>query len=438
MANDEIKIDVVDENDTEEEIAAKEEKAEESAKTEQIEDSNNLSEKESPQKEDSDSDADDQNAKKEPPIKDKNGKTKTKFWHDPKKRLIFIISVGLFLILCFGIGLYFLFDEKPVAKNTDTSKKVEEIVKPELFESPINGVMTEKANSEKHPLAVVIENHPDARPQSGLAQADIVYEAIAEGGITRFMAIYGTLEAEKAGPVRSARTFFVDWAHGYNAYLAHVGGNMDALDKIRAEKTFDLDQFAYPASYWREYSAGLATEHTMYTNTVKLREQAAKNGYSTANNFNLWKFKDDPTTDEQKALLPESQNVNVDFSSSEYKVGFAYDKATNSYKRSLAGKSHNDKLTKAQLNPKNIIVMTVSRKPVVTRINEAGYSMTTVGTGKAQIFLDGKTITGTWKKGSTADRESFYDENGAEVIFNRGQFWICVIPPESSSSVTVS
>ncbi len=366
---------------------------------------------------------------------DKIKENKVGFFQNPKKRLILIISIGLFLIISFGIGLYFLLSEDPVVKtNIEITKKKQEAPKAELFESPINGILTEKTIAEKHPLAVVIENHPDARPQSGLAQSDIVYEAIAEGGITRFLSIFGTNEAEKAGPVRSARTFFVDWAHGYNAYLAHVGGNMDALDKIKAEKTLDLDQFAYPSSYRREYAAGLATEHTMYTSTIKLREQASKNGYSTANNFNLWKFKDDPK-DEEKNLLAENQKINVDFSSPQYLVSFAYDKATNSYKRSLAGKPHNDKLTKAQINPKNIIVMTVKRKPVVTRINEAGYLMTTIGSGKAQIFLDGKSILGTWKKQSEADRESFYDEKGQEIVFNRGQFWICVIPPESTVTV---
>lgn len=361
-------------------------------------------------------------------------KQKISFFKDPKKRLILIISIGLFLITATGIGLYFMLHDTPTqqtASNNDGNKKTEDQPKVELFESPINGLLVAKTDAERHPLAVVVENHPDARPQSGLSQADIVYEAIAEGGITRFLAIFSTKQAEKVGPVRSARTFFVDWAHGYNAYLAHVGGNMDALDKIKAERTFDLDQFAYPSSYWREYAAGLATEHTMYTDTNKLYAQATKNNYSTSNNFNSLKFKDDP----DQATLPESQKITVNFSSAQYDASFVYDKATNSYKRFLAGKAHNDKVTKNQLNPKNVVIMTVKRQAVVTRINEQGYLMTTVGTGKAQIFIDGKKITGTWRKSSASDREIFYDESGQEITFNRGQFWICAIPPESTVKV---
>lgn len=364
-------------------------------------------------------------------LKDK--KEKIAFFKNPKKRLIFIISLGLLLIALSGIGLYFMLHDNlsTAISGGKQTAKTQDQPKVELFESPINGLLVPKADADRHALAVIVENHPDARPQSGLSQADIVYEAIAEGGITRFMAIYSTKQAEKVGPVRSARTFFVDWAHGYNAYLAHVGGNMDALDKIKAERTFDLDQFAYSGPYWREYAAGLATEHTMYTDTNKLYDLASKNGYSTANNFNSLKFKDDP----DQSTLPESQKVTVNFSSAQYEAAFVYEKATNSYKRFIDGKAQNDKLTKAQLNPKNIVVMTVKRQQVVTRINEPGYSMTTVGSGNAKFFLDGKQINGTWKKASTADRELFYDENGQEITFGRGQFWICVIPPESTVKV---
>lgn len=152
-----------------------------------------------------------------------------------------------------------------------------------------------------------------------------------------------------------------------------------------------------------------------------MRKQAADNGYPTANNFTVYKFKDDAT------VLPEAQKITVDFSSVQYKADFVYDKTTNSYKRNLAGVAHKDAVTKEQLNPKNIAIMTVARKQTTTRIGESGYIMTTVGSGKARIFLDGKEIDGTWKKNSTEEREIFYDAAGAEVVFNRGQLWICAI-----------
>lgn len=355
------------------------------------------------------------------------------FFSNPKKRLIFIICLGLLLIAIFGTGMYLLTRETPTV-TTEEKKVVSEETK---YEAVLDGVMTtDKDAAEKHPLGIIVENHPDARPQAGLEQASIVYEAIAEGGITRFLALYGTNEAEKVGPVRSARTYYVDWANGYDAYLAHVGGNIDALDKIAAEKILDLDQFRYPSSYWREKTSGVASEHTMFTSTLKLRGQAQKLNYSTANNFTVYNFTDDPV---DKTVLPDTQKVSVNFSSSsssQYDVAFNYDKTTNSYKRTLAGKNHVDKVSGNQLSPKNIVVMTVQRKPTITRINESGYIMTTVGSGVAKFYINGVETVGTWKKNTKEDREIFYDSSGSEITFGRGQLWICVMSPDGSATAS--
>jgi len=355
------------------------------------------------------------------------------FFANPKKRLIFIIAIGVIAIGLFGTGIYFLTQDKATTllKNNDDAKAgTENETKTALFQAPLDGKMVTKEASERHPLAVIVENHTDARPQSGLDKASIVYEALAEGGITRFMALFGTEEAEKVGPVRSARTYFVDWTHGYSAFFAHVGGNIDALEQINKEKVFDLDQMAYgEPTFWRERIANLATEHTMYTSTIKLREIATKAGYSKANNFSVYKYKDEPSETE-KVTIPETQKITVNFSNPRYNVYFQYDKATNSYKRFLAGTAHNDNITKNQITPKEIVVMTVKSQPTITKINEQGLNMTTIGTGKAKIFLDGKSIDGSWKKDSKADREIFLDGNGKEISFNRGQLWICVVPED--------
>ncbi|OQA04046.1 MAG: putative lipoprotein YerB precursor [bacterium ADurb.Bin400] len=361
------------------------------------------------------------------------------FFANPKKRLIFWITLGIITIALFGLGLYFLTHE-PTNNNTaqqttdsSTPDQTKEL-QPSLYQAPLDGIMASLDSANNHPLAVMIENHTEARPQAGLDKASIVYEAIAEGGITRFMALYGTNSAEKVGPVRSARTYYVDWALGYDAYYAHVGGNINALDQIKADKVLDLDQFAYPASYWRERKAGVSLEHTMYASTIKLREQAENNGYPKANNFNVLRFKDEPTETERLSL-PDSQLISIDYSSPTYNVQFQYDKNTNSYKRLMAGKPHIDQITKDQLSPKNIIVMTLNRKQIVSRDGKAVWEMTTVGSGPAKIFLDGKTINGTWKKSNKGDREIFYDDKGEEITFNRGQFWISVV--HSNNSITI-
>ena len=370
-------------------------------------------------------DIDLQEGDSKPEVKPKKTKKPLKeriseFFKNPKKRLIFEICLGSVLIIIFGVGLYLMTRTGTSTSTTETKKEVAVAPAP-TYPSVLDGVLvTDQAAANKHPLAITVENDPAARPQSGLDKASIIYETVYDpAATTRFLAVFGENEADKVGPVRSARTFFVDWAHGYDAFLGHWGGNADALDQIRKEKTYDLDEFGYTNLYWREGSG--STEHTGYTSTVKLREQAAKNNYSTANNFTEYKFKDDAT------VLPESQKITIDYSSAQYKVDFTYDKASNSYKRSIAGAAHKDAITKEQLSPKNIVIMTVARKQTTTRINESGYTMTTVGTGKARIFMDGKEISGTWKKSAADEREIFYDDAGNEIVFNRGQLWIGIV-----------
>jgi len=352
------------------------------------------------------------------------------FFQNPKKRKILIASVIGLIVIIFGAGFLILtrggkgsVTEVKQSESKDSSNEAK-------YPAILDGVMTDQVSANKHPLAIVVENHPDARPQAGLSKASIVYEAIAEGGITRFLALYGTYESEKVGPVRSARTYFVDWAHGYNAYPAHVGGNIDALDKIAVEKTLDLDQFRYSGPYWRERNNNVATEHTMFTSTFKLRTQAEKNNYSAANNFSVYKFKDDLASENR----PDSQKLTVTFQDTAYQTTFEYDKASDTYKRSMTGSPHKDSINSEQLSPKNIVVMTVQRKATKTRINEDGYNMTTIGNGKAKFFMDGTEFEGTWKKDLAEDREIFYDAGGNEVTFNRGQLWICVIPPDGGSA----
>lgn len=350
------------------------------------------------------------------------------FFKNPKKRLLFEICLGVVLIAIFGLGLYLLTSS---GNSVLTPKEInKEVTPPKItYSSVLDGVMVEdQAAANRHPLAIVVENDQAARPQSGLSKASIVYETVYDpAATTRFLAIFGENTAEKVGPVRSARTFFVDWVHGYDAYFGHWGGNADALDQIKKDKIYDLDEFAYANLYWREGNKSM--EHTGYTSTKNLYEQANKNNYPAVNNFNVYQFKNDGEA------LPESQKISVNFSSAQYKVDFVYNKTTNSYKREIAGSQDVDALTKEQLNPKNIVVMTVARKQTTTRINEPGYTMTTVGSGKASIFMDGKTISGTWKKNSAGEREIFYDEAGNEVVFNRGQLWICVVA--DSKTITV-
>ena len=347
------------------------------------------------------------------------------------KPITIIIIVVLALILGFaGFVIYKRYFAKVKSTSLFNLKKSSVTVVNDL-----DGTKVDPALAKRHPLAVMIENYPDSRPQTGLNRASIVYEAITEGGITRFMAVYGPYDAPKVGPTRSARTYFIDWAAEFKAFYAHVGGNLDALDKIITDNISDLDQFGLgETAYWREPKAGIAIEHTMYTSTDKLYKYAFETKkWQKEGSFTPLKFVE-PTAVEKR---DSGQTITVDFSSASYLVSWKYDKEKNVYLRSLAGSPHKDGLSSEQLSGANIIVQSVERWEAPTSINEPGWAMKTVGTGKALIFSQGKQTTGTWSKTDKSSRTIFKDDKGKEISFTPGGFWIEIVPPDVFDKVKV-
>ncbi len=306
------------------------------------------------------------------------------------------------------------------------------LTKPKLdapkFPSTLDGSLVPEPHNTRHALGVMIENHPDARPQYGLSSASFVYEAIAEGGITRFLAIFGSHDASKVGPVRSARTYYADWCNEYDCYYAHVGGAQDGLAKIRADKIKDLDQFANAKAYKREPRNNVATEHTMFSSTGKLYDLASNKKWGSAlrEDYGVFTFIDDPTS--ASTIAPTHPKISINFSAAPYAVSYDYDVTTNSYKRELAGTAHIDAENNQQIAPKNIIIQHTARSKGE---DERAWTMTTIGSGKAVIYQGGKKIDGTWKKTDKYSRTLFYDANNDKISLYRGSTWIEVVNPGS-------
>ncbi|OGE29347.1 hypothetical protein A2867_03270 [Candidatus Daviesbacteria bacterium RIFCSPHIGHO2_01_FULL_40_11] len=334
---------------------------------------------------------------------------------------------------------------------TPTNALVEDPNEPKTENCPLNGSKhTKKAKEfweKRRPLAVMIENHIEARPQSGIASADVIYEAVAEGGITRFMALfYCNLSDIQVGPVRSARTYFLDWLGEYDALYAHVGGAntpgpADALSQIIKYGVKDLNQFSigFPV-FWRDYQRlghPVATEHTMYSTTQKLWEVGAKRGFLATDsagvkwddNFVPWKFKEDKSGS-------TTTKITVNFWESQpgYQVEWNYEMTTNSYKRKN-GEPHIDLNNKQQLDAK-VVIIQFERE---SNAND-GYPGNvhllygTVGSGKALIFQDGNVVEGKWVKPKRTARTKYVDGTGREIEFNRGQIWIQTVPEGSKVS----
>lgn len=320
---------------------------------------------------------------------------------------------------------------------------------PKTQECPLNGAKystQQEAWWKQHrPLNVMIENHEDARPQSGLSSADVVYEAVAEGGITRFMAVFYCQDGGQVGPVRSARTYFMDFAseYGNSPLYVHVGGaNADgpanALGQINdygwAGKN-DINQFSvgFP-TFWRDYERlghTVATEHTMYSTTEKLWKVATDRGLTNVDDkgvswdkgFIPWKFKDEANTSSRGTKAPS-----YDFwkGYTAYAVKWIYDPASNTYKRTNGGAPHLDKDNNQQIAVKNVVVVFMKE----TNLNDEEHHNLygTKGSGKTVFFMDGQAITGTWTKDSRTARTVFKDANGKQIAFNRGEIWISVLP----------
>jgi hypothetical protein len=324
---------------------------------------------------------------------------------------------------------------------------------PKTEECLLNGVMRTKTEktwwSSHRPLGIMIENHQEARPQSGVSRADIVYEAVAEGGITRFLAIYYCQDAPLVGPVRSTRTYYLDFLSPYADYplYAHVGGAntpgpADALSQIGEygwNQLNDLNQFSvgFP-TFWRDYERlgrPVATEHTMYSTTTKLWNYAEKQrkltevdeeGNRWDANFVPFEFKEDAKS---TSTVSPSYPFWAGMFKNEYSVKWKYDPTTNSYLRFNGGKEHLDLNTNKQLTVKNVMVLFMTEERA-----DDGYEGNmhllygTQGTGDMLFFQDGKKIEGNWSKKDREIQFKFTDENGNAIKFNRGMIWFSVLP----------
>lgn len=331
-------------------------------------------------------------------------------------RLPVIIGCGIFVILV-ALGIAYTAVTSIPKPAPVTASYVPPKPKP-VFYSPLTGVkVSDEAATRQAVTAIMIENSPDARPQSGLKQAGIVYEAIAEGGITRFLALYQESKPTLIGPVRSVREYYVDWLTPYQASVAHVGGSWHALQLVRNGSYRDIDQFFNSGSYWR--ATDRYAPHNVYTNFEKLDALNKSKGYTSSTFIGF------PRTDGKAAAKPDATDIAIDISSSLYNTRYTYDGKNNNYVRYLAGEPHADR-EKGVITPDVVIAMHVN----MTLVFEDGYreQIQTIGSGKATIFQNGTAQNVTWSKKSRDAPLEFLDKSGKPVSLVRGQTWIAAVP----------
>lgn len=338
------------------------------------------------------------------------------YWIRTHKKLAIILSVLAVVLISGGVtaALYFFNRDKTPATTSSVKKEDE---KPVVYYSPLTGTQIKTEAETKQPVtAIMLENSPDARPQSGLKESGVVFEAVAEGGITRFLALYQESKPALVGPVRSLRMYYVDWLASFNASVAHVGGSAAALAEVRNGTYRDIDQFFNAGTYWR--ATDRYAPHNVYTSFENLDELNKSKGY-TESNFTGFTRKDSTA-----AEVPTATSINVSISSALYNSSYAYDGASNTYVRSQGGAPHTDREA-GQIAPRTVIVM----KAPTQLVMEDGYreQITTVGSGQAYIFQDGTVQEVTWNKASKGDQILFKDTAGADIPLARGQTWITVV-----------
>jgi hypothetical protein len=337
------------------------------------------------------------------------------FWPPTKKEWA---AAGFFLVaLTLAITVVIHHAHRP----TVVSKTARTVVKkappkPTTVASTLTGLQVDPMINQKTVTGVMIENSIQARPQSGLGQAGVVFEAIAEGGITRFLALFQDTAPGDIGPIRSARPYYAQWALAFDAGYAHVGGSPEALANIKAWGVKDLDQFHAGGSYHRISSR--AAPHNVYTSIAALNQLETSRGYTTSTYTGFARKKESPSK------RPTAKTINFSISGPVYSAHYDYDAKANAYLRSEGGSTHIDAGTNTQISPKVVIAMVI---PYSLEADGYHSSYAVIGSGQAYIFQDGNVTIGQWSKTANSTQITFTDGAGQPVSLNPGQTWLTAV-----------
>ncbi|MGM1049871.1 MAG: DUF3048 domain-containing protein [Bacillota bacterium] len=353
------------------------------------------------------------------------------------------------------------------------------------FTAPLTGMPLEEA-SNRRPLSVMINNAPAARPQSGLSQADIVYEVLAEGGITRLIAIFQSQTGiEKIGPIRSIRPYLINIGESYGGVLVHAGGSPEAYSIIKKQGKQDLDEIGNAGAYfWREKDR--KAPHNLYSSDEKLREGADKHKFSGDVTIPKYTFMKEeaaepgsdsgsvspeaaePSSDSgsisaevaepdsdsgsisAEAAEPDSDSgsvsadvpageaaakVDITFLLKNYVVGYTYDEQSKLYQRSINGQPHIDLNNNSALTAANVIVLGANHKV----LDDVGRLAVDIDPGgEAMLFQQGKVIKGQWVR-SAGDVIRFM-KDGKEVPLVPGTTYFNIVPntPAFDTHITIT
>jgi hypothetical protein len=294
-----------------------------------------------------------------------------------------------------------------------------------LVDAPPDGGTVDLVVPPPHAsLAIMIENQADARPQSGLTTADVVYEALAEGGITRFIAIYLSEDAPVVGPVRSLRHYFAFLAADYGADVVHIGASPEGFAWRDAMNMGHLDESAGDPGVWRVHSR--PPPHNAYTDTAADRGFLEQMGRQQNRRWGPLRFDSQAPRGEEVA-----EQVTLGFLPWPYRVGYAWDAAQGRYLRSMEGGAHVDAATGEQVAPATVVVQFADVEAIPNDpklrldVNLVGAS------GPLVVFSSGTRREGTWTKPAPRSSTKWLDNRDQPLVIPPGPVWVEVVPLDS-------
>ena len=359
-------------------------------------------------------------------------------------------GIGCAIFAIFGVNKMVNQASFPQAEVVENSEDADKL-------SVLTGL--ELANGKKVDGPIYCVQTPNgldgARPQAGLTEAGVVFEAIAEAGITRFAAIYQEPDSGVIGPIRSMRSYYLEWDTPFDCTIVHAGGSGDALAAVRNGNYRDLDenyQDMYRGSYaeraWNNLftTGALLAEATAGETSVakgfaRLTPEESNQAWVEASAVEKLVITE-PAEGDTSAMTAEVPEVAVSFGGGiDFDVNYQYDAEKNVYLRSFAsGMPHmvyqcaggNETLADpedfcelVQVAPAVVVAMVVKESRAADNYHE---DITTQGTGTAYIFQNGTAIEGSWSKASAADQIKFFDDEGNELKLAVGQTFIEAVP----------
>lgn len=298
---------------------------------------------------------------------------------------------------------------------------------PVLVPAPLTGRLVPPDVAARRPIAVMIDDLRAARPQSGFSAASVVWQAPAEGGIPRYMLVFQDQQPGSVGPVRSARYYYIAWAAEWRAVYAHVGGSPQAMSTLatqgQGQLVYNADEFRWGGIFFHRITERVSP-HNDYTDGDLLRKLAARIGAKDELQPAAWQFAPDAPLDAR----PYGGLIRVVYPANT--ITYRYDRVTNTYLRSVTGEpAETDAANGRRVAPSNVVVMLMSFGPLNDGSPDKGrLEAKVVGSGKAWISTNGRTIVGTWKKASLTAPTQFFDGADNPVTLTAGQTFIQVMP----------